>query len=123
MKASGEEEDTASVAADPDLTKPAAADGSGGSANFSVLHLLERKIGSGEWSAPSLRFLDLGCGDGEILISIQHRFGTPWPNLYGVTAEDLRGFFDKDKEELQPELGKGEALVSSATVCSHRNRS
>lgn len=89
-----------------DLTKPAA----DGFATFSVLHLLERKFNSGEWSTSSARFLDLGCGDGEILISIQHRFDIPWPNLYGVTAEDLRGFFDKDKEELQPELSKGEVL-------------
>lgn len=52
----------------------------------------------------NFRFLDLGCGDGEILAVIHSQLAVPWPNLWGVTAEDLRGFFDTEQPGFEPAL-------------------
>lgn len=61
----------------------------------SVRQIIQRHMDCGKWRADTLRVLDLGCGDGEILQSIQRDFGLAWENLVGITAEDLRGFFDE----------------------------
>ena len=55
-------------------------------------------------SPAGFRFLDLGCGDGEILENIHSKFGVPWRGLWGVTAEDLRGFFDDSSPGFEPAL-------------------
>jgi len=113
-----------------------------GLSHFSVLGVIGRKLATGEWKTrrtvshgaiDPVRFLDLGCGDGEILMTIQAKFGLPWQDLFGVTAEDLRGFFDRDAADLQPALDASSLLRSfqatrdayRATVAKqngHKNR-
>lgn len=50
----------------------------------------------------ALRVLDLGTGDGHLLLSLHERFGIPWANLVGVSAEDMRG--QKELEGLKEPL-------------------
>eukprot|EP00929_Paragymnodinium_shiwhaense_P040141 TRINITY_DN20982_c0_g1_i4.p1 TRINITY_DN20982_c0_g1~~TRINITY_DN20982_c0_g1_i4.p1 ORF type:complete len:374 (+),score=78.81 TRINITY_DN20982_c0_g1_i4:53-1174(+) len=37
-----------------------------------------------------LRVLDLGCGDGQSLLNLHDKYGLPWSQIAGVTAEDMR---------------------------------
>ena len=68
----------------------------------SVIGLIEEALA--KKSPASFRFLDLGCGDGEILEIIHSKLTVPWPNLWGVTAEELRGLFDAEQPGFEPAL-------------------
>lgn len=55
--------------------------------DWSVLKYLR---GLPEEQRESLRVLDLGTGDGHLLVQIRKEFSMSWDNLVGVTAEDMR---------------------------------
>lgn len=50
-----------------------------------------RELVAGRPDPTSLRILDLGTGDGHILLSLHREFGIPQEHLVGVSAEDMRG--------------------------------
>ena len=74
---------------------------------------------TGGTRAPLAEQVDIGTGDGKLLLALHKECGIPWENLVGVTAEDMRGVKtrpDKEPFDLRKCPAAGEVAAASYIV-------
>ena len=71
----------------------------------------------------AIRVLDIGTGDGKLLWELHRRFGLPWSDLVGVTAEDMRGVKTRpDKEPFDLREAAGGAASDASYIVWNAER-